>query len=86
MQRRVKGHKRRLKNKVVSVREHKRRIYKRKINSSFLEYVKSREGGGYCITIQGRDYPYPFLPKSKVDGLIRGHGRYYNKHIRGRYF
>lgn len=89
---RVSAHKSKRGNKTVSVKAHDRSIRNgRSITSSFLNSVQENEDGeGYSITIHGRSYPYPFLPDEKVGGIIRGtdgsSGRYYNKHIRGKYF
>lgn len=62
------------------------RLKFRSVNSSFIDRISQNPDGGYTITIKGRDYPYPFLPNEKVGGLINGHGKYYNKQIRGNYF
>jgi len=60
----------------------------RNLKSSFMDRVSEGEDGNMVITILGREYPYPLLPKDRVGGLVRAKsaGKYYNKNIRGRYF
>ena len=83
----VKGHKSKRGNKVVSVKEHDRKLKYRSVDSSFIDRISENSGGeGYVITIKGVDYPYPFLPNPMVGGLVRGRGKYYNHKIRSNYF
>ena len=81
----VRSHKAKRGNKVVTVREHTKGRF-RSVNSSFINRISENPDGGYVVTIKGRDYPDPLLPNEKVGGLISGGGRYYNSGIRGRYF
>lgn len=83
----VKSHIAKRGNKTVRVKEHTRKkTYHRNVKSSFIDRVSDDGQGGAIVTILGRDYPYPFIPKEKVGGLVRSGGSYYNKKIRGRYF
>lgn len=84
----VKSHKAKRGNKTTVVKEHTRRGSK--IRSSFLERIEENSDGGYSVIIKGRSYPYPYMPKEKVGGILNGSsgssGKYYNKHIRGKFF
>lgn len=84
---RVKSYTAKRGKKTVKVKEHTRKkgMY-RSVKSSFIDRISDDGQGGAIVTILGRDYPYPFIPKAKVGGVIRGGGRYYNKQIRGKYF
>ena len=83
----VKSHIAKRGKKTVKVKEHSRKQGKhRSIKSSFLDRVGIDENGEHYVTIMGRRYPYPLIPKEKVGGIISGGGTYYNKHIRGKYF
>jgi len=83
----VKSYKAKRGSKTVVVKQHTKG---RTLKSSFLDRISENPEGGYTITIKGRDYPYPYLPNQKVGGIISGtngsSGKYYNKHIRGKYF
>lgn len=83
---RVKGHTSKRGNKSVRVSPHNRNTKYRSVNSSFIEAISESEEGGYLITINGIDFPYPELPNSMVSGLVKIGGKYYNKYIRGRHF
>lgn len=88
---RVKSYKAKRGGKMVAVKEHtKRPPQGRTIRSSFLEKIVENDTGGYSVIIRGKEYPYPFLPDSRVGGLLKGTngspGRYYNKNIKSRYF
>jgi len=76
------------KRKGKSVSSHDRATKGRNIRSSFLERIEGDGKGGYTILIKGKRYPYPLLTKSRTGGIITAgsSGKYYNKHIRGRYF
>lgn len=83
---RVKGHTSKRGSKAVNVSPHNRSNRYRTVRSSFIESISESEDGGYLITINGIDYPYPELPNSMVSGLVRVGGKYYNKNIRSRFF
>ena len=79
----VKTHKSKRGGKTVTIKEYTRG---RAIKSSFLNRVQENENGGYSIIIRGKAYPYPYLPDSKISGVISGGGKFYNKNIKGKYF
>jgi hypothetical protein len=82
----VKGYTAKRGSKTVSVASHNKRG--RNITSSCVNRVSEGEDGKMVITIRGKEYPYPELPKGRVSGLISAGsaGAYYNRNIRGKYF
>lgn len=84
---RVKSYKAKRGNKTVAVKQHNKKEPRgRAIKSSFLDRVQENENGGYSVIIRGKAYPYPYLPDSKISGVISGRGKFYNKNIKGKYF
>tara|TARA_Y100000034_G_scaffold29728_1_gene36154 strand:+ start:30270 stop:30536 length:267 start_codon:yes stop_codon:yes gene_type:complete len=86
---RVKSYTAKRGNKKVKVKAHNKNVRSRNLTSSFMDKIKENpDGDGMVITILGRDYPYPYLPKGKVASLMasKSKGKYYNRNIRGKFF
>lgn len=86
---RVRSYKAKRGNKTVQVSAHEKSEGRfRTVKSSCIDRIGEGADGKMVITIRGREYPYPELPNNRVSGVISAEsaGRYYNKHIRGRYF